>query len=489
MAAERLSTALFRETRGTGFFRILASKNAPFYLDVLDSFDRETADRPDGMAREEAIALILETLSIHPEFEPDPENPDLESPEAPATEGRERARIILDSLLRCRWLEEPARRDWRRRILLDAHAVTLLSALRRVAWPDAAIFTDKLTGVCALLANETELCERPWETVETCLATVREGLNELRSMQKSVQRFTRRQMEEDTLQGNLAVVFDDYSEQMSRSCYASLVRARLPLRLPEAVRRIGDRLATDAGALATMQTEVLRRHPDMSAENARVHVAQALDELISLLERVLPMADEIDRRTADFTRRSLARFRYLQDIAGERRSELKATFEALNRQLAGRRITQPGALPPGLPELPDFLLPAVKLPAGLDSLHTPPQRRTPLEQEAFAEDLDESERMAGLRDMERALREAVSVQRANAFVHSLPGGKGSRIESSDIPISGEKGLTDLIALLLHAESGEARFRLDVQRLTREPESPAVDPLDGCSVERFAIIKK
>ena len=46
-----------------------------------------------------------------------------------------------------------------------------------------------------------------------------------------------------------------------------------------------------------------------------------------MFDRVLPMADEIDRGTADFTRRSLARFRYLQDVTGERRSEIKTFFE------------------------------------------------------------------------------------------------------------------------------------------------------------------
>jgi hypothetical protein len=142
-----------------------------------------------------------------------------------------------------------------------------------------------------------------------------------------------------------------------------------------------------------------------------------------------------------------------------------------------------------MPELPDLMLPSVKLPAGLDSLHTPPLRRTPLEQEAFEDTIDEMDRLAGLRDMERVLRESVSVQRANAFVKSLPGGKGARITSAEIPIEGEKGFTDLIALLLHAESAEARFRLEVERVLRENEVPPVDPLEGCSVERFAIIKK
>lgn len=79
MPAEHLSTALFRETRGTGFFRVLAGRNAAFYVDVLDGLERETSDRADGMAREEAIALIVETLEAHPGFEFDPDAAEAEA--------------------------------------------------------------------------------------------------------------------------------------------------------------------------------------------------------------------------------------------------------------------------------------------------------------------------------------------------------------------------------------------------------------------------
>ena len=183
MPNEHLSTALFRETRGTGFFRVLAGKNSPFYVDVLDGLERESSDRADGIAREEAIALIVETLEAHPGFEFDPDADETEAA-SQAADTRDRARLILEYLLKCRWLEEPPLRDWRRKIHFDAHGATLITALRKIAWPDAAVFTDKVTGVCALLANEIELTERPWETVENCLSTVRKGLNELRSMQK-----------------------------------------------------------------------------------------------------------------------------------------------------------------------------------------------------------------------------------------------------------------------------------------------------------------
>ena len=479
---DSLSSALFHETRGSGFFRVLAGRNAPFYIDVLDVLERECSDRPDGLPREEAIAIISETLDRHPglDFETEFAGTDLPS------SVREKSRILLDYLQKTHWVDEPPRRDWRRLLHFDAHGATMMSAIRAIARPEAAVFTDKLLAVCALLADESELGSRPWQVVENCLSSVRVGLNELRAMQKSVQRFTRRQLEEETLRGNLSVVFDDFSEQMSHACYAELVRARLPILLPEATMRIHNRLANDAGALADMQTEVLRRNPGMSAESARATVLLALEELAHALDRVLPMADEIDRRTADFTRRSLARFRYLQDVTGERRGEVKEFFERINNVISGKRLAHQSA---DLPDLPGFLLPSVKIPAGLDSLHVPPHRRIALEQDAFDDSTDDADRRDGLQTMERALREALSIQRANAFVARLPGGKGARLESAELDLQSPTGLTDLISLLLHAESTDARYRLCVERVDNEDQTPPVDILHGGAVERFAIIKK
>ena len=61
-----LSSTLFQETRGTPFFRVLAGRNAPFYVDVLDAVERESTDRPEGMAREEVILIITKVLEQHP---------------------------------------------------------------------------------------------------------------------------------------------------------------------------------------------------------------------------------------------------------------------------------------------------------------------------------------------------------------------------------------------------------------------------------------
>lgn len=479
--SELLSTSLYREVRDAAFFRVLSGGNAPAYVDVLDALDQECVERPDGLAREEAVEMIVEVLERHPALR-------LEDDHAEGFEYlsiREKARQLLEYFLKCHWLEEPPRRDWRRRIFFDAHGATMMIALRKIAHPDAAVFTDKLLAVCAALANEDQLAQNPWQTVETSLDDARQGLNELRAMQKSVQRLTRRQLEEQTLKGNLKVVFDDYSEEIAQSCYAELVRARLPMRLPEAVKRIGDRLLDDAGALAAMQTECLRRHEGMSAETARAKVRNALDDLSHLLEMVLPMADEIDRRTADFTRRSISRFRYLQEVTTERRGEVRDFFQQVNRLLTGRRFSSPW----DFPELPPFRLPEARMPYGLDSLQLPSVRRPSIEQDAMDDDISEADREAGLADMERALRESLSVRRANEFVRLLPGGKGARLSSAELAFSDRESAAELLALLLHAESNEARYRLEPSRLDESLAAPELDPFPGGKVERFHLIKK
>lgn len=483
---ELLSTALYREVRDPAFFRVLAGKNAPTYVDVLDVLDRECAEQPDGLERNDAVEIIADVLAKHPEFQPEEEEMAAGSdllPEAQPT--RETARRVLDHLSRCRWLEEPPRKDWRRRLYFDAHGSTLIAALRQIAHPEAVVFTDKLTAVCAMLSNEAELIEQPLTSVENALAFTRQGLSELRTMQKSVQRLTRRQLEADTLKGNLALVFDDYSEQVAHGAYAELIRARLPVRLPDAARRIAERLLDDSTTLAVMQTELLRRDPTLSAETAAARVRQKLDDLAHLIELVLPMADEIDRRTADFTRRSLARFRYLQDVTGERRGEIRSFFETVNGLLRGKRLSAAS----DLPDLPALRLPETRLPAGLDSLYAPSTRRVIGEQSALDDEVTDEERESAKRDMEKALRESLSVRRANEFVARLPGEKGARIPSAELPVASEEDLTEIIALLLHAESSDATYRLETSRGANPEEVPVRDRLPGAQVERFDLIKK
>lgn len=475
-----LATELFHEIR-PDFFRVLAGTNATIYVDVLDDLETEATQRNEGMNREEALAIVSEVLAQHPDFQPDEDTPVKPSDPLPL---REKARLVLDRLVRAGWLKTHTRADWQRTVYFDEHGVTLLTALRKIAYPDAAVFTDKLVGVCAALANAAELSRQPWEHIQVCRDNARQGLSELRGLQKSVERFIGRQLEAQTLGENLSVVFDQYAEQVGHTCYAELVRSQLPTRLGEARDRL-QAILDDTDLLHRMQAEALRRDPGLDAATAMARVRGQLDDLARTLESVLPLADAIDARTAEFTRRSLARFRYLQDVIGERRGQMKELFEGLNRSFVGRRFVDLEEAP----ALPPLRLPDTRLLAGRDSLYQPPRRRTleenlPIDDEA-SEDLRERTRL----QMESALRDSLTVTRANRFIERIPGGKGVRIASGDFPIHTEDDLADVIALLLHAESADARYRVEVPRVVEDKDQTESDNRAACELERFFVIKK
>ncbi len=129
-------------------------------------------------------------------------------------------------------------------------------------------------------------------------------------MQKSIERHTKQQLAAASLKENLALLYDQFAERIGRTCYAQLVHARLPSKLSE-TRRALENLANHPDLVAKMQSEVMRREPALSSEAAMARVRLRLNELEEMLNQIEPLADTIDRRTAEFARRSQARFRYL----------------------------------------------------------------------------------------------------------------------------------------------------------------------------------
>jgi hypothetical protein len=278
-------------------------------------------------------------------------------------------------------------------------------------------------------------------------------------------------------------VFDQYTEQVGRTCYAELVRAQLPMRLDEARARIRV-LQGDVDLLHKMQHEVMRRDgfdPATAMSRARMR----LDELARTIDMVQPLADEIDRRTAEFARRSLARSRYLQEVVGARRSQIKELFERINGELAGCRLADLNQLI----SLPPMLLPDGRLLAGRDSLYEPPRRRSLEENSPIDDDITETQRDNTKSQFRKVVRESLTVGRANRFVEKLPGGKGARIASADLPVKSNDDLADVIAVLLHAESSDACYRVEVARMNGDGAVSEYDRKLDCSLERFCLIKK
>lgn len=472
-----LSSDLFREI-SPDFLRLLGSPGARIYLDAAEALESESSLRSGALAREEALALVERVVERHAEVEVE------DTRDLPV---RERARVVMDRLLAARWLAADDRTDYRRFVSVEPNASTLLEALRKIARPDATVFSDNLVTACNLLHNTDALRAEPWQTVEKCMENVRHGIQELKAVAKSVERHTRQQLEAQSLRENLEVVFDRYAEQVSHGAYSELVRSRLPTRLP-AAREAVERMQTDADLLTRMTGEIQRRR-DGETSGAMAAAQNRLHELAQALDRVVPSAEEVDRRTADFTRKSLARFRYLQEVTGERRAAVQQFFETLNARFAGRRLAEAEE---EIDDLPALLLADIKLPAGLDSLHPVRLRHALGEVEALDDEMSEDHLERSRLQLAATLRDSLTVARANRFADEAFAEKGKRIASKDL-LRCDDDLADLIACLLHAGSREAHFEVDVNRELGDPaaDQRIHDPvLAGTRrLERFVLVKK
>jgi hypothetical protein len=447
--SSELASRLFREVPRE-FFGLLASQNAPLYLDALNALERGISSG-GSLTRSEALDVVIEVLREHPEFHLGDEFPDAQS-EAASVSGQ--ANLILRRLIETRWLHEPQRADYQRIVTFDANGEILLAALRQIARGEPAQFTDKIQIACGTLLNPEAFTDKPLGDLEACLANLQAGLRELRQMLKGIERHTRHLLAAQTLRDNLRVMYDEFSENIGHACYRELVRAQLPTKILRARQRISD-LASDPSMLENMQRELLRRRETLGSTDAINEVRLKLDELDRLLESVEPQADEIDHRAAEFARRSFARFRYLQEVTTGHRERVQDLFEWVNARFAGRRITDLGL---DL-HIPSLLVPEAGLVSG-DSLYTPRLRRSLEEIEPLGDDLTEQQREAALREMESNLRDSLSVSRANQYVERLPGGSGDRISSSELPVHNDDDIADLVACLLHAGSRDACLEMD-----------------------------
>lgn len=472
-----LSGALFTEIR-SDLFRVLTGPNARFYVDAIDSLATEIQSSAAGISRQEAVAAVLEVLEQHASFE---REEDVEIPGEDLSSPSGQAHYILNRLTRAGWFSEPRRPDYQRILRMEPAGEVLLEALRKIAHPEAATFTDKLQIVCAMLINPETFSDNPWGDLEGCLANTKLGLQELRGMQKSVERMTRRQLQSASLRENLALLYDEFSEAIGHSCYRELVRVRLPIRVRQAQRRLED-LERDESILSRMESEVHRREPTADYASARAKVRLRLRELFDLLDAIVPQAEEMDRQTAEFARRSFARFRYLREVGSARREQVQEIFEWINESFAGKRLTDLEA------DLPPLLVGEAGLIGGRESLYPKVRRRQAGEIDPVGEDPDESDLEAALLDMEANLRDSLNVIRANQFVAGLDWPRGGVLSSSELPVRTDDDVADLAALLLHAESSDALYRITTAREQSKDGDIPADAKAGYMIERFELRK-
>lgn len=470
------------------FLRLLGRPGAPVYLDAADALEGESSLRTGELRREDALALVERVVEQHA---------GVELEDAAGASARDKARTVLEQLIAARWLTAEDRADYQRFIAVAPNTGLLLEALRKIARPGAAEFSDKLVATCNLLRGQT-LREEPWQTVEACMENVRLGVQELKQVAQTVERHTRRQLGARSVRENLAEVFDQYAQRVGHGAYVRLVHARLPTRLPEA-RDALERLRNDGEVLQRMAAEVQRRDENCDAATAMARAQNRLRELAEAIDRVIPSADDVDRRTADFTRKSLARFRYLQEVSGEQRGVVQRFFERLNVTLAGRRVRDAGAAIGD--EIPALRLCEVEILAGLASLYPPRRRPVPGEVEPLEDEPSDEQLENSRRQLLATLRDSLTVTRANRFADAAFAKLGGAATSEQLLTTDEARdwrvsddqIADVLACLLHAGARGARF--EVRLPNGDLQNPAGDRhphdrvLGRMLVERFVLTRR
>lgn len=471
-----LSQQIFSDTPSR-FFAVLTWRYGRQYIDALDRIESIQRHRHGvGLSRSELLQVcddIITGSDIAESTDPaDDEQSRLTAPE------------MLRQMLQCEWLEEPKRSDYQRVYYLDSRAELLLECLRRMAYPEQVTFTDKLHLVCARILDKSAFDQHPLSDLESCVDNLRYGLQELRSMQQGMARLTQRQLRSCSLKENLQVLYDDFSENIGQRCYKQLIDLNIPIRLP-LVREQLSQIQHNPVTLAKMELELQQRFPDLAEHDVSSRIQRAIAEAVSMLESVEPQTEAVDRRAADFARRSFARFRYLQEVSSGRRSEVRSLFELINERYAECKLA---ALPESL-ELPDLKIPSVALLSGTDSLFSPRTMRLKGERSPLDNIYEDDDSAFALDEMSNNISLSLTTHRANRYFTELKV-KKSGLASKDLPTDGDEWLLNTISLLLHSDTLESNFTISTPRDKENHKTlPAPDLLDDLLIDPFTIHPK
>ncbi|MFC4990741.1 Wadjet anti-phage system protein JetA family protein [Rubritalea tangerina] len=472
-----MSQQIFRDTPSR-FFAVLTWRYGKLYIDALDKIESIQRHRHGvGLTRSELIEVCEDIINEGIEHIELPEDLDDEQSRITAPE-------MIRQMLQSEWLEEPKRSDYQRVYYLDSRAELLLECLRRMAYPEQVTFTDKLHLVCSRIMDKEAFEKHPLADLEACTDNLRYGLQELRSIQQGMARLTQRQLRSDSIKENLQVLYDDFSENIGQRAYKSLIDLDIPVRLPMAREQLAQ-IQTNPTVIAKMELELQKRRPELNEDEVEVRVQNALHDAARLLDSVEPQAEAVDRRAADFARRSFARFRYLQEVSSGRRAEVRELFELINEKYAECKIN---ALPEDL-DLPGLKIPAVSLLSGIDSLFSPRVVRAKGEQAPLQDLYEDDDSFYALEEMSDNINSSLTTLRANRFYHEL-NVTSDGLKSKDIPTDVEQWLLNTIGLLLHSDTLESEYDITTPRdaITHDI-LPEPDQVEDMLLDQFTIHPK
>jgi len=475
-----LSNHIFDDTP-PDFFAVLTLRYGRHYIDALDKIEEIQRMRHGvGLTRDELMS-VCETV-IQSKGQDVADMPDVPDEADQTDEENITPAAMLRYMLKCKWLEEPKRSDYQRVYYLDNRAEILLDCLRKMAYPENVTFTDKLHLVCSRLQDPDAFTQHPLSDLESCIDNLRYGLQELRSLQQGMARLTQRQLRSDSLKENLQVLYDDFSENIGQRCYKSLIDLDIPIRLP-LVRAKLDDIQHSPAVVAQMEIELQKRRPELTDGEASERIAKGLQEAVIMLESVEPQSEAVDRRAADFARRSFARFRYLQEVSSGRRSEVRSVFELINERYADCRMAN---LPDEL-DLPKLNIPSVGLLSGTDSLFIPRTARQKGERTPLSEDFDyDADQDFAMDEMAENINSSLTTIRANNYYQTLKIPKKG-LRSDELKLTEDEDILDIVGLLLHGETTDSEYLIHSPR--EDDQEPEVYENGDYDFDEFKIKPK
>ena len=473
-----------------GFFRPLSRRSAAIYIDCADCLV-EAADEGGQLSHDDARALIRETLVRHPDIQLD------EDEGGQLRDLGQRAAQFFNKLLEAHWLEP-------RRVSLDEHYVLiapalrhLLSALRELAKDRPAELKDfaaTLRSLCRDLLGEGALdpnrldAETMRQTVKDLLDRAARASDQMHAVESLILQHDSAQRTSDTAQETLQRFLVDFHAGQHMVCYDALQEAGL---LPNVNR--ARHIAQDAlhdPFVKQRLAEGLARH--LGLEPTAVAAYAEAEKWLARLERQLASIPNkqriIDRRMADFSTLSNARYRYQTEMRSRRPEQVKAYLDIAAQSHAGQTFASL-AHEPGMA----LLSPVVEIFFGPDALSTPRRPRAAVDL-SFDAERAERDPEAARDEIRRRNLYVLTPQRAARFIERHLPAKGARISTEQLRILRDDELLDLLAVLSFdrgpsAASGRpVRWKIHPVRADfgTEPDHIPHDVEADRMTERFAL---
>src|SRR5439155_25695875 len=124
--------------------------------------------------------------------------------------------------------------------------------------------------------------------------------------------------------------------------------------------------------------------------------------------------------------------------------------------------------------------------AGLESLYRPRLRRIAGEIEPLDDEPTDAQKGHAMSQLHAAIRDSLTMARANRFIERLLPERGTNIRSEDLPLQCEDDLADLMSCLLHAHTRGANYNVDVKRHRADADSSDYDMKLRYLIEQFTL---